>query len=458
MEPLERLERQGLKSPGDATADIAQATELQEVLMSTRVSVEEAGKDELHAILFELGRKSEEDKFPYLLTVLPRLEEHLEDERPFNARQTNREFAIRLLVELSESTDSSHKKAALEVFARHLDTFFEMIKSKRLSEVKYEDLKTAVDFTSQSDASNRFLENLMEGFLENTDNPVCLRLLCEIVCDYATVPVYSELIKGKIVDYLKLKLRLSEKEVRSLMNVWRLNITDKEKNGRGIAMNLQKIMELEKEKEGLCAQLLHSSGIQFFARYTNELLLEQGLNQEEAKPYGICIYPHADYNGAFYQNKGELQRLSEQLKGMGFCLRIAECGNFVGLGRRLLSYEQKYGTSHKISFMLLAGHGTKDTISLGHSGLRTGVLNKADISNETARKLKACFVEKASIILVSCSTGAEGGIADKLSEFASTVFAPTADTHLKSIDISELSGSLDFIVEYYAPSRRIEAK
>ena len=174
------------------------------------------------------------------------------------------------------------------------------------------------------------------------------------------------------------------------------------------------VSSLEKERPCISSVLQSEFGISWFARYPEELLIEQ-YDKRGIKdlPYGIIIYPQADYNQAFYSefsNRNIFERLGDQLKGK-YEIKIFEAKNSLELVHALNKSRKEYG---KISFAIIGGHGSKDSIVLGNSVFnperKQGVLDQAHVANKGASSLQLAFIENPTIILVSCSTGELGGI------------------------------------------------
>ncbi len=248
--------------------------------------------------------------------------------------------------------------------------------------------------------------------------------------------------------------------------------------------NLEAISELETKKLGAAKKLYEDYGIANFGRYEQDMLLRQIDIADKDPRYGIVIYPEADYNGAFFQNGKQLYDASLQLRTGGFETRIVEAGSQRELARRLLRLHKKYSPAgNKFSFAIVGGHGSPNSIALGNDKpldpppfpdpkksqeeyeKELDVWRKS-ISTDTGRfvtddllegegiqrALQEWFEESAPKVLVSCSTGAEGGIAEQASAQSSgEVTAPKIPTNVKKIDVSfDTNGKPVFSVEYFA--------
>ena len=229
-----------------------------------------------------------------------------------------------------------------------------------------------------------------------------------------------------------------------------------------IEYNLNVIREVEKEKPGTCKWLMDEWGIKDFGRYPSELLLMQNLRQDDsARPYGIAIYPRSDWNGAFYSSTLGLKTLMKDVKSE-FNIRVAECENKVDIVRLLRKFNKKYnhpetGIGQKISLFILGGHGTEDSITFGRPFKRTGVLKIEDIDRLIAEESKGYFEENPTFMLASCSTGADGGIGEKISKhYNAKVFAPKIPSALVNIFAGRTrGGKWRFHADYTANAKRI---
>jgi hypothetical protein len=96
-------------------------------------------------------------------------------------------------------------------------------------------------------------------------------------------------------------------------------------------------------------------------------------------------------------------------------------------------FNKRYGEKNKITYLILGAHGWERSI---------GDIAYFDLDGKGALRVKDFFVDNPEIILVSCSTGAEKGMAQKLSEnYNATVHAPSIPTSLKniSVDFNEIN-------------------
>ena len=118
------------------------------------------------------------------------------------------------------------------------------------------------------------------------------------------------------------------------------------------------------------------------------------------------------------------------------------------MARKFISLDNKFGNKNKISFVVLGGHGSKNSISLGAEDPRFYNFDKTkskkvifnfESNNKSFKKANEKFLNKnAEILFLSCSTGQEGGIAENFSEsFGKKISAP-------KIPVSKLNINVDF--------------
>lgn len=234
-----------------------------------------------------------------------------------------------------------------------------------------------------------------------------------------------------------------------------------------VRKNLEAAIQLETKQPGLAKFLSEKCGITAFGRYPVEMLIEQRENMEnKERPYGIVLYPKDDWNGAFHADVEVFQtlrrRLKEDPKLKDFLIRIYECGSKKDIAKALIDLDQTYRDSHKISFAIIGGHGTKDSINFGGESSPRNKLYSKDLHRSRVQKTGDFFEPEAVIVLVSCSTGQNEGIGQILSEkFGMKVIAPTVPTNIRRILPKFVNGKIDIDVEYskknteavYAPAK-----
>ena len=227
-----------------------------------------------------------------------------------------------------------------------------------------------------------------------------------------------------------------------------------------IRNNLETMRDLEALRPGICRALNEEFGIFCFARYPTALLIEQYARRDDDQlPYGTVFYPKNDHNGAFYYSNQLLSSLFQRLDGK-YYLRVFEGGDKVSLAQAFHQLKNRYST-HLISFALLGGHGTPQSINLGHppSSYKTNakdiittddLLDPKNIRRHPVGKWSKYFAKGATIILESCSTGMQSGIGQILSQLLGLrVIGPDKDSALNSIDVDFKDQQIEFQAQYH---------
>lgn len=213
------------------------------------------------------------------------------------------------------------------------------------------------------------------------------------------------------------------------------------------------IMRLDRRFPGLPATLNREFGIVNFRRYPESVLIRQYENRDRTDlPYGILLYPLDDHNGAFDKDGSTIEDFAKSLDG-SFELRIVECDGKRDMARQLLTLDKRYAGApegHKISFAVIGGHGNENLIVFGGTDEKHRLL-KSDFLGKGVGRTGSFFDEDATLIIVSCSTGKEGGIGQELSAaLNATVIAPDGNTNLE--DLSFDANSRRFDVKYQGVS------
>ncbi|MBI2049622.1 hypothetical protein HYT32_01830 [Candidatus Roizmanbacteria bacterium] len=228
--------------------------------------------------------------------------------------------------------------------------------------------------------------------------------------------------------------------------------------------NLRMIFILESNRPGIVKTLINDYKIYDFARYPAEMLVEQ-YDQRDNKylPYGIVLYPRSDWNGAFYDNRKVFRKLLTQLKENGYGLRVFEVESVNDVARSLIKLNKLYGESYKISFAIIGGHGSWDSIHFGsereHLNIfdikdRPGakkvnlLLKQHDLRGRGVQRSSEFFEQNPTIILNSCTTGANRGIAQEISRLGTTVIGPDRPASIKDIKVTGDNRRLNFEVGY----------
>ncbi|MEK7528245.1 MAG: hypothetical protein AAB592_00575 [Patescibacteria group bacterium] len=228
----------------------------------------------------------------------------------------------------------------------------------------------------------------------------------------------------------------------------------KENAGANISAHLASIAHLERKAPGAAGYLSSTCGVFFFRRYSSELLKNIYLERDDKeKPYGIIFYPHDDHNGAFTDEKGNLEKLRQDLADRGYALRLVETGDLSGFENAARMMAHRYGAKNKIGFAVVGGHGTPNTIQLG-----SNYSFDSEKFIEKLEQIRGLFVDDCQMLFESCSTGASGGIASKVarSQAGFETVAPNIPTSLKKVTVSSEKGHIVLDPEYSdAHSKRV---
>src|SRR5581483_3750456 len=108
------------------------------------------------------------------------------------------------------------------------------------------------------------------------------------------------------------------------------------------------IRRLEKNHPGITKELSDSFGIFDFARYPDEVLIEQfedlkKPDDQRKKPHALIAYPRYDWNGSFYFDREIFQNFYRNLKKNGYSLRLVEVEDTRDIARRLNRTRKKFG-------------------------------------------------------------------------------------------------------------------
>lgn len=240
-----------------------------------------------------------------------------------------------------------------------------------------------------------------------------------------------------------------------LVEAWR--ISGKHRDALAcLRKNMETVDAIEKEVPGATATLQKEFGIKNFARCSPSVWIKQYQERNNIeKPYGILTLPASDWNGAF--NSGHTRDLvdsaEKQLDGTAL-LRVIECENKIDLLRRFIDLKNRYQKppgGHALSFVIVGGHGAPDSIHVGgerkqrerwnpssdepppldqepnpfqEEDADIELLRPTDFRGPGVQRLKTFMREDAPIVLLSCSTGKEGGIGQ--------IMAMTYDTDLQA--------------------------
>lgn len=261
---------------------------------------------------------------------------------------------------------------------------------------------------------------------------------------------------GQTIDnFMSRKLKLAGLDPRKILRVWDYNyfLENTDRYPEFIADNFAQIRALESERPGICKVLSEEFGIINFNRYPRNVLIDQFDRRNDQVPYGVLVYPYADENGGFSDDEEVVDGLYGDLLVGKTALRIYEAGSGLGVFKRLSMANKRYGSNNSISFAVLGGHGEVDKINFGYSieddGFVSHDLSKSNLQGPSSQEVKSWFIEKPTIILVSCSTGADSGIGETIYRLGANVIAPKEPASPAKITAGKrTNGTLWFGVAY----------
>lgn len=180
--------------------------------------------------------------------------------------------------------------------------------------------------------------------------------------------------------------------------------------------------------EQVVTGLYQNFGMRYFGRYSEEMLEQQHESIGGAeRPPVLVIFPHSDYNGAFYAEARQFDRLLGTHNVI-----VYERADEQGFYQAVRDFRRRYGATGTI---IIGGHGTPTTITLGESN----ELGQLDLSDEAElRELGSVLRPGGTVILDSCSTGAS---ADSIGALISEVlrarlYAPQTPGNLSQLHVA----------------------
>lgn len=343
-------------------------------------------------------------------------------------------------VMLTRSTALQDQQSGSDALVEHLDLIEDGLHKDSKSYLRF----VRAIFKCGNHQQIQTVVNIVDRVIQTANEKECSHLISSFFIDDGMIPA-DLFIKGqKHVDSV-LEQRGLPKE--DFFEAWLLS-TNIKSWGEVVYRNLNVMRELEEAYPRACLFLYKKFGIMDFGRYPTELLLRQIEEYDERiKPYGVILYPRHDWNGAFYESASILEDFFKKIRDE-FSLRVVECDGKMDVVKTLIAFNRKYnppdGSGHKISLAIIGGHGTKDRIAFGGSDARHSLFTK-DLMGRGTTKASQFFEENPTIILVSCSTGAEQGIGQELSvKLGAKVIAPTVPSALSALHANKKRGQKAF--------------
>ncbi len=213
-----------------------------------------------------------------------------------------------------------------------------------------------------------------------------------------------------LADYILKKFNFSADETSELIQSW-LSVEEDESADWYIYKNIKNIRGLENFQKGSAKYLLNNFGIRGFGRYSINELKEQYNKKDDMGSYGLYFQAVMDWNGSFAQSN-QSEEIGEKVEANSFTMRIIEANGKIDLAKRLLFLRDKY--NQKIKFMYMHVHGNTDVIGFGDGKDNNRMLTQEDLKGKGVQRVKELFENNSEIILSSCLTGVEGGIAEEM--------------------------------------------
>jgi len=343
--------------------------------------------------------------------------------------QKTKDFFESLKLILTSEYDYAIEEA-VNFLNKHKDLFIQLSETKQLSDIqnKAEELQ---NFLKTREFERALVNAVQEGInarrrpgKQKVEIEYCEGLLRKVLIKYGFNP-------------------------DEILDVWNGSYTEHSPQPQ-IRSNMDKVFNMEDKREGIARLLYREFGIRNFERYPESILIAQFDEFEYTdKPYGVMIQATHDWNGAFgvWSNMEIWEKLFKKIKER-YAFRVVEARSKLEVARRLIRLKKKYGGHNQISFAFIGGHGSKDSITFGGPHRRNMLLLE-DLAGRGVQRTGGFFEPHPTIVLVSCSTGAEGGIGQKLSKtLGAKVIAPSVSTSLKSIEAILTDEGIDFKVEY----------
>ncbi|MEM4332145.1 MAG: hypothetical protein QW500_02605 [Candidatus Micrarchaeia archaeon] len=192
-------------------------------------------------------------------------------------------------------------------------------------------------------------------------------------------------------------------------------------------------------------ELYSKTGIEYFARYSKDMLKEvySNLSKETKAPVLVVAFNKYDVNGVFYK---EGRRLDSFLKS-NYKILIFECAS----ENEFYNKVESFAKNGKIHTLIIGGHGEPHKIMLGGNTDSA----RLDLGDEKELiKIKKHFIKNPKIILVACSTGKDnnsmGAVISRVMD--ATVFAPPKPDHTTEYVIGK--DGLIKNVKYTGPTKK----
>lgn len=220
-----------------------------------------------------------------------------------------------------------------------------------------------------------------------------------------------------------------------------------------------RLYALEQVRPGAAYRLHEQFGITQFNRYPTEALVNQDTATDMDVPYGLVITSRHDqgvFESAMTNASKVIDQIIAQLGGK-IHVRIIEVGGRIGLVKKHLQLDERYGDQHKCLFSVNIAHGQPDSMKYSKEQ-KGGTVTIADLDGPAAQAVLQTYDPKAEHVLISCLTGKPGGIAQKLSKRSGRrVLAPRESIEMPDVTVEiNDQGNVHFEVVY--PAEQIKAE
>lgn len=199
--------------------------------------------------------------------------------------------------------------------------------------------------------------------------------------------------------------------------------------------NFAVICQLENRRPGIVRLLIESYGILTFGRYPLDMLVDQfdshGLKDKEN---GLLMVARHDYNGFASHVKDETAHAYIQAKELEMSLKVIEGEDVAEVRKYRRGSVESNGQA---SFGIIIAHGDTRFIKFGSgedSESELGIRHEnLDAEAEDFEDIQKSLKPGSSLLLISCSTGSQGGIAQAMSARMPNIdiHAPDQEASLK---------------------------
>jgi hypothetical protein len=341
--------------------------------------------------------------------------------------------------------------------------------SKLLEHASADEVPVLVESFEQNIGNDR-----LDDWVQNRNNIPLLRRLVDYGSEVITEKIRSEItsalestveldtgvlrsLKNSFADVIKLKTSAQLPELfdvpASITESWDMDVNK-------FLKNIETMQKVEQAGEGYVKLLHDNYGIHEFDRYPAEMLAEQAREHGEEGDYGVVMFPRHEFDGeqAFDREQETFAELFEATEGE-ITPRIFEIDSTTDMMRRFGELRQQY--DDEIRYFILGGHGTPEDIEFGgHNNRGTDKLDIDNVENSNSLKaIKDMMAEDVQAALISCSTGAEGGIRDQLEERLNIdIDAPVTKTMFNTMHAEMRDDELDMTVEFQCNEKQKTGK